>query len=78
MGTNVTIQAGAHVEGNITHETISIENGAYVYGSMRQGGIAQPPKQPMPAPHEPYFKAPQQLEIENAPDNVRPLKTAKP
>ena len=46
-GAHVTIQSGAHVEGNITHETISIENGAYVYGSMRQGGItpsqAQPP-----------------------------------
>ncbi|WP_137390540.1 bactofilin family protein [Rhodoligotrophos defluvii] len=33
---NIHIFAGAHVEGDITHETISIENGAFVEGSIRR------------------------------------------
>ncbi|WP_342642474.1 bactofilin family protein [Rhodoligotrophos ferricapiens] len=33
---HVHIFAGAHVEGDITHETISIENGAFVQGNMRR------------------------------------------
>jgi cytoskeletal protein CcmA (bactofilin family) len=37
-GVHVHIHAGSHVEGNVTNETISIENGAYVYGSIRHGG----------------------------------------
>ena len=31
---HVTIQAGAHVEGNVAHDTISIENGAFVLGNI--------------------------------------------
>jgi cytoskeletal protein CcmA (bactofilin family) len=34
-GGHVQIEAGAHVEGDVTNETISIENGAYVLGSIR-------------------------------------------
>lgn len=33
---HVHIHAGAHVEGDISHETISIENGAYMNGSVRR------------------------------------------
>jgi cytoskeletal protein CcmA (bactofilin family) len=33
---HVHIYAGAHVEGDISHETISIENGAYVHGGVRR------------------------------------------
>jgi len=33
---HVHIYAGAHVEGDISHETISIENGAYMHGSVRR------------------------------------------
>jgi cytoskeletal protein CcmA (bactofilin family) len=35
QGRNVFIHAGAHVEGDVFNDTISIENGAYVYGSIR-------------------------------------------
>jgi cytoskeletal protein CcmA (bactofilin family) len=35
QGSNVYIHAGAHVEGDVFNDTISIENGAYVYGSIR-------------------------------------------
>lgn len=33
---HIHIFAGAHVEGDITHETISIENGAFIQGSIRR------------------------------------------
>jgi cytoskeletal protein CcmA (bactofilin family) len=79
-GTHVNIQAGAHVEGNVTNETISIENGAYVFGSMRQGGLNQPPieAEPVPAKHEPFKAMTASPLAEDVVDNVRPLKTAKP
>ena len=35
-GVHVHLYAGAHVEGDILNETVSIENGAYVYGSVRR------------------------------------------
>ncbi len=35
QASNVLIYAGAHVEGDVFNDTISIENGAYVYGSIR-------------------------------------------
>lgn len=35
-GLHVHLYAGAHVEGDIINETVSIENGAYVYGSVRR------------------------------------------
>lgn len=35
QGSTVIIHAGAHVEGDVFNDTISIENGAYVYGSIR-------------------------------------------
>jgi cytoskeletal protein CcmA (bactofilin family) len=79
-GTHVSIHAGAHVEGNITHETISIENGAFVYGSMRQGGMAPNQMQASGGPiiHEPFFKVEDQMAIDASIDNVRPLKAVKP
>jgi cytoskeletal protein CcmA (bactofilin family) len=84
-GTHVSIQAGSHVEGNITHETVSIENGAYVYGSMRQGGLPQTqvqmPAVNQPALNQPFFNLPADIEQVREPvdiDNVRPLKKTKP
>jgi len=38
----VTIQSGAHVEGNVVHEGLSIENGAFVMGTITQGNISEP------------------------------------
>ncbi|CAN5136502.1 hypothetical protein BH10PSE7_BH10PSE7_40160 [soil metagenome] len=33
---HVHLYSGAHVEGDIINQTVSIENGAYVYGSIRR------------------------------------------
>lgn len=81
-GTHVSIHAGSHVEGNITHETISIENGAYVYGAMRQGGVTASQQMPNPVQpsimHEPFFnKASDLVILEETDTNIRPLKTLK-
>jgi cytoskeletal protein CcmA (bactofilin family) len=35
-GVQVHLYAGAHVEGDVTNESISIDNGAYIYGSIRR------------------------------------------
>ena len=40
--TQVTIQSGAHVEGNVVHEGLSIENGAFVMGSITQNNLPEP------------------------------------
>ena len=40
--TQVTIQSGAHVEGNVVHEGLSIENGAFVMGSITQSNLPEP------------------------------------
>jgi cytoskeletal protein CcmA (bactofilin family) len=35
-GVNVHLYPGAHVEGDVINEAISIDNGAYIYGSIRR------------------------------------------
>ena len=77
VGTHVNIQAGAHVEGNVTNETISIENGAYVFGSMRQGGSSQP-QVLEPTAVDPFTTMTVSPQVEDVIDNVRPIKTAMP
>ena len=49
-GRNVYIYQGAHVEGEVLHDTISIENGAYLYGTVRHNAAppAQQPAKPRP------------------------------
>jgi cytoskeletal protein CcmA (bactofilin family) len=47
QGSSVFIHAGAHVEGDVFNDTISIENGAYVYGSIRHNA-APAPRNPQP------------------------------
>jgi cytoskeletal protein CcmA (bactofilin family) len=42
QGSSVFIHAGAHVEGDVFNDTISIENGAYVYGSIRHNAAPRP------------------------------------
>ena len=37
--TQVTIQKGAHVEGDVLHEGLSIEHGAFVMGSITQSSL---------------------------------------
>jgi cytoskeletal protein CcmA (bactofilin family) len=48
-GRNVYIYQGAHVEGEVLHDTISIENGAYLYGTVRHNA-APPAQQQQPKP----------------------------
>ena len=38
---HVTIQKGAHVEGNVVHEGLSIEHGAFVMGAITQSNISE-------------------------------------
>jgi cytoskeletal protein CcmA (bactofilin family) len=54
-GRNVYIYQGAHVEGEVLHDTISIENGAYLYGTVRHN--AAPPA-PQPQPKQRTFGSP--------------------
>jgi cytoskeletal protein CcmA (bactofilin family) len=35
-GVHVHLYAGSHVEGDVINESIGIENGAYIYGSVRR------------------------------------------
>jgi cytoskeletal protein CcmA (bactofilin family) len=47
-GVHVHLHAGAHVEGDVINETISVENGAYIYGTIRRS--EDPLAQPAAAP----------------------------
>ena len=72
-GVHVQIEAGAHVEGDVTNETISIENGAYVLGSIRHA---------VPAPGQSpelfnKLEITENLKLDHISENVRPFKTPK-
>lgn len=72
-GVHVQIQAGAHVEGDVTNETISIENGAYVLGSIRH----VMPIQQQPPDIFSKLEAPQSFNPSDKSENVHPFKTTK-
>ena len=72
-GLHVQIQAGAHVEGDVTNETISIENGAYVLGSIRHVN----PVQQQPSSVFSKLDAPKGFEPEEKSENVHPFKSSK-
>jgi cytoskeletal protein CcmA (bactofilin family) len=81
----VTIQSGAHVEGNVMHEGLSIENGAFVMGSIAQGNVSDPvpPRSAGLPPFSASNYAP--LQLPDAPkaerseddDNILPMKALK-
>lgn len=50
QGSKVYIHAGAHVEGDVFQDSISIENGAYVYGTIRHNAGSSTVAQAFP-PH---------------------------
>jgi cytoskeletal protein CcmA (bactofilin family) len=52
-GNHVQLHAGAHVEGDVISQTIAIENGAYIYGSIRRSEdpMTEPANSPGPAPY---------------------------
>ncbi len=72
-GVHVQIEAGAHVEGDVTNETISIENGAYVLGSIRH---AVPPPGQSPEIFS-KLEMSDNLKLDQISENVRPFKTPK-
>jgi cytoskeletal protein CcmA (bactofilin family) len=72
-GIHVQIEAGAHVEGDVTNETISIENGAFVLGSIRHA-------QPAPGRAVDVFakiEGPETKKLDLISENVRPFKAPK-
>ncbi len=77
QGSNIFIHAGAHVEGDVYNDTISIENGAYIYGSIRHNATVSKsnqntsmngsqPMQPAPQP-APQLQPPPQQQIDIVP-----------
>ncbi len=65
----VTIQAGAHVEGNVINENIIIENGAHIIGSITRSALAS-----QPLGKDRFFEAGDDG-IEN--ENILPMKLVK-
>jgi cytoskeletal protein CcmA (bactofilin family) len=75
-GVHVHLHAGAHVEGDVINESIEIENGAYIYGSIRRS--EDPLSEPsMVAPYHPPY--PSAIEFSGDEDDVyRPVKVIRP
>ena len=70
QGSKVLIYAGAHVEGDVFNDSISIENGAYVYGSIRHNATPPPATNGHSAPNalSPEFLEPEKnpgIEFQN-------------
>jgi len=83
--TQVTIQSGAHVEGNVVHEGLSIENGAFVIGSITQSNLSEPSLAARPAVLPGFGAAsyvpaqlpePSQAKQDDDADNILPMMKA--
>lgn len=83
QGVNVHIHAGAHVEGDVFHDTISIENGAYIYGSIRHNSAPAPAQQqqfpgvgrkPPFQNHPPIEAGPPSLHVQDEPEDQQKLR----
>lgn len=72
-GVHIQIQASAHVEGDVINETISIENGAFVLGSIRH---VTPMRQRVPEVFS-KLEAPQSFNSEDKSENVHPFRPPK-
>jgi cytoskeletal protein CcmA (bactofilin family) len=77
-GIHVHLFPGAHVEGDVINESISIDNGAYIYGSIRRS------EDPLAEPGLPLFHAkPPELDKRDDLDvldenNLPPMKIVRP
>lgn len=75
-GINVHLYAGSHVEGDVINESIGIENGAYIYGSIRRS------EDPLSEPSMvPSYAQRQTSAIDfgiNEDDVYRPIKVVRP
>jgi cytoskeletal protein CcmA (bactofilin family) len=80
-GVHVHLHAGAHVEGDVINETISIENGAYIYGTVRRSEdpLAQPTGAPgFTALANPANRGPDPAYSVFDQDITRPVKSLRP
>jgi cytoskeletal protein CcmA (bactofilin family) len=83
---NVRIYAGSQVKGDVVNETISIEDGAYVHGSIRQGRgfAAQPAMASQKKPAQPVngnpFEAmtPAKDPMSDNVEDLRPIRVVNP
>lgn len=82
----VHLHAGAHVEGDVTNETISVENGAQIYGSIRRAEAQEAKPAPIDRDNlfQPVEKYPSlDFRQDNAfsafeDDSFRPIKVVRP
>ena len=79
-GVHVHLHAGAHVEGDVINETLSVENGAFIDGSVRRSEdpLAEPAPSRLayaPAPAFPDFGAPSNSSYDQ---DYRPVRAIKP
>lgn len=73
-GLHVHLQEGAHVEGDITSETIAVDNGAHLQGAVWRSGETQ---NALPR-HEPAALLNNPLWSRFDDDSLRPLKVVRP
>jgi cytoskeletal protein CcmA (bactofilin family) len=79
-GVHVHLYPGAHVEGDVTNESISIDNGAYIYGSIRRSEdpLGEPGLQIFhPKGTSPELDKPEDLDVLDE-ENLRPMKAVRP
>jgi cytoskeletal protein CcmA (bactofilin family) len=78
-GVHVHLYPGAHVEGDVINESISIDNGAYIYGSIRRSEdpLSEPGHQLFRPKALPDLEKPDDLDVLDE-DNLRPAKVVRP
>jgi cytoskeletal protein CcmA (bactofilin family) len=79
-GVHVHLYPGAHVEGDVTNESISIDNGAYIYGSIRRSEdpLGEPaPQLFRPTGPLPELEKPEDLDVLDERD-LPSMKTVRP
>jgi cytoskeletal protein CcmA (bactofilin family) len=80
-GTHVNLYAGAQVEGDILNETISIENGANIYGMISRAEAPQSNGLAVRdgSGHSPSLSFTQDnFSTDNGDDSYRPIKVVRP
>jgi cytoskeletal protein CcmA (bactofilin family) len=77
----VTLQAQSHVEGDIYHQSLAIEQGAYFEGKSRRSddpmkeGVAQKPS--TVADKTPRFEAKPSIEVRASSETASPTRAAE-
>jgi cytoskeletal protein CcmA (bactofilin family) len=78
-GVQVHLFSGAHVEGDVINEAISIDNGAYIYGSIRRSEDPLSEKTATTPPTRPLPELGTPIDLDVLEDNtVSPMKLVRP